>query len=276
MKEQIKLIQKNSDYKELILKENFEEAKGINTLIFDKKICAEPGQFVMLWLPGIDEKPFSIGFDNPFELTVARRGNFSNYLCDLEIGKKIYVRGPYGNYFEYNKIRENEVLILVAGSYGLVPLRFLLRKYGKKRNIKKYIIYGARTNDLLIKNIPKEENLEIIFTTDDGSFGKKGKVTDALIEILERIYNKFERIHIFTCGNEKMSYAIANICENYENINLRMSLERIMKCGIGICGHCAIGSKLCCSDGSIFGKEITKEKDFGKVWRELDGSEIEL
>ncbi|MCX8166263.1 MAG: dihydroorotate dehydrogenase electron transfer subunit [Candidatus Micrarchaeota archaeon] len=273
--------EKVSNYKRFVVRDKIEEAKDIFTLIFDKNLKSLPGQFVMVWLPGIDEKPFSIGNDNPLELSIAKRGSFSSKLCELEVNQEVFVRGPYGNCFSINDIRANDLLVLVAGSYGLVPLRFLLNYIAKTKkdlfnDIEIVLIYGVRTKEFIMKNLPKSKKVNVVITTDDGSFGMKGRVTDALKDILEKNVHEYTNIHVMTCGNEKMSFAVAKLCENYKNVKLQMSLERIMKCAIGICGHCAIGSKLCCRDGTVFGIEILKENEFGRIWRELDGSETIL
>src|SRR3989338_6477982 len=83
-----------------IVKEN----DAMKTFFLDGKMDYEPGQFVMLWIPGVDEKPFSLSYDNPIGITIEKRGKFTEKLFNMKVGGKIGIRGPYGNGF---KIKSN-------------------------------------------------------------------------------------------------------------------------------------------------------------------------
>jgi len=133
------------------------------------KLDIEPGQFLMIWVPGIDEKPFTVSYkdDKKFAVTVQKVGPFTKAMFKLSIGDKIGFRGPFGNGYSV----ENPA-IMVGGGCGMAELTIL---YHKLKN--PIVIYGARTKDLLVfRNMFKDA----ICTTDDGSFGFKGLCTEKL------------------------------------------------------------------------------------------------
>jgi len=230
----------------------------VTTLTFDLPLSnAEPGQFVMLWLPGMDEKPYGVAGTSPLRIAVGARGNFSNKLCSMKKGDRVWLRGPYGRGFELKGKR----ILLVGGGYGFGPLRFLADE-AKKKKIAAVAICGARNSGLLMK----EASCKTIFTTDDGSAGTKGNVLVAMKELLKK--EKFDTV--YTCGPERMMSAVAYAAKE-AGADCQLLLERYMKCGIGICGHCCCGDKLVCIDGPMFGLEILKNPEFCKVWRTKTG-----
>ncbi len=235
------------------------EAEDITTLEFSVGLTSLPGQFVMLWLPSVGEKPFSIESPSPLRLTIKKRGQFTSQLLSLSVGSKVYIRGPYGNSFD---ISGSKNICIVGGGYGLAPLRFLVRE-AKKQKKKIVAVQGARTKDLLIKS----PECRTFITTDDGSAGKKGTVLDVLPEVVDL----FRIDLVCACGPEQMLKAIGDFCVS-RGMKCQLSVERYMKCGIGICGHCSIGKYLCCRDGPVFSEEILKEPEFGKLWREKNGT----
>lgn len=238
------------------------ENKIVTTFTFDMKLNATPGQFVMLWLPGFGEKPFSIAGNSPLKISVGARGPFSNKLCSLKIGGKAWLRGPYGRGFEL----KGKKILLVGGGYGFAPLRFLADE-AKKKKISATAICGARSRDLLMK----PASCKTIFTTDDGSFGAKGNVLAAMEQLLAK--EKFSTV--YTCGPEKMMGAVARLAKK-NKADCQLLLERFMKCGIGICGHCACGGKLVCFDGPRFGYEILDNPEFEKTWRDKTGKKVSI
>ena len=230
----------------------------VTTLTFDLALeNVQPGQFVMLWLPGMDEKPYGVAGISPLRISVGARGAFSKKLCSMKKGDKVWLRGPYGHGFELKGKRA----LLVGGGYGFGPLRFLAEE-AKKRKIPAIAICGARSKGLLMKSAA----CKTIFTTDDGSAGAKGNVLVAMKELLKK--EKFDTI--YTCGPERMMSAVAYEAKAHK-ADCQLLLERYMKCGIGICGHCCCGDRLVCIDGPMFGLEILSNPEFCKVWRTKTG-----
>lgn len=234
----------------------------VKTLTLGIKMAATPGQFVMLWLPGFGEKPFSLAGASPLTISVGARGPFSNRLCSLKKGGKVWVRGPYGRGFELS----GKKILLVGGGYGFAPLRFLASEAAKKK-ISATAVCGARSKGLLMKPAV----CKTIFTTDDGSFGIKGNVLEAMGQLLAK--EKFDTV--YTCGPEKMMGAVARLAKKHRS-GCQLLLERYMKCGIGVCGHCACGDRLVCFDGPRFGYEMLDNPEFGKIWRDKTGKKAPI
>ncbi len=242
-----------------------EEADGIKTIFLDISMKARPGQFIMLWLPRIDEKPFAVSYAAKGEIgiTVAAVGPFSEKLSLMRAGEKIGVRGPYGR--PYTLAKGN--LVMIGGGYGSASLAMLAEEAARKMTRVKFIL-GARSKSRLvyverIKRLIGEENL--IITTDDGSAGRKGLVTDALKEMIAR--EKIDKI--YACGPDRMLKAVASVGHE-AGIPGEISMERYMKCGYGLCGHCCvdpIGIRLCVEGPVIDFETAVKINELGEYHR---------
>jgi len=250
------------------IKEIIRETPKSVSLILDGEINSKPGQFVMLWLPGIDEKPFAISdiTNDEFRITIEEKGNFTKEISKIKPGTEVGIRGPYGHGFE---IKNNS--IIVAGGLGIAPLYQLIKEV--KNSI---IIQGAKSKKFLLyqENILKileKNNNKIIYCTDDGSFGLHSFTTD----ILKRLINKKTK-EIITCGPEIMIKKVFEIAEK-NKINCQASLERFMRCGFGICGACVCGNQLVCQDGPVFNSaKLRKIKDFGTSAKLKSGKKVKL
>jgi dihydroorotate dehydrogenase electron transfer subunit len=242
------------------IKKIVEENPKVKTFFLDTKIDAKPGQFLMVYVKDIDEKPFSFSsVGNEIAITVEKKGEFTTVMFALKAGDKVGIRGPYGNGFS-NK----ENALFVAGGLGLAPLTPLIKQIKDPT-----VIYGAKTKELFIfKNQIKNYHI----CTDDGSAGKKGFTTELLKELIKK--KKYDIV--YACGPEVMMKGVFDICEK-ENIPCELSLERYMKCGFGLCGQCAIDDMCVCKDGPIFSSEkIRKFTEFGKFARLKSGKLVEL
>jgi dihydroorotate dehydrogenase electron transfer subunit len=251
----------------LEIKSIVKENRKTKTLFFYKNINAKPGQFVMVWVPGIDEKPFSISFTNPLGITVVKVGPFTSRLFQMYEGEKLGVRGPYGNGFEL----EGERVCLVGGGSGIVPLALLAEK-AKEDELEVVSIIGAKTKDDLLFIDRLKESSRVIITTDDGSLGRKGFTTDALEDLLKE--ESFDCV--YTCGPETMMKKVFELCEEF-GVECQASLERYMKCGVGICGQCCIDGLRVCKDGPVFNsKQLKNLSEFGVFSRNKSGSKVYL
>jgi len=245
------------------IKKIIDEADNLKTFFFNVEMHFRPGQFVMVWIPGLDEKPFTFSHysNNEAAITVDKKGKFTQKLFEMKVGGKIGIRGPFGNGFI---IQKNP--IVVGGGCGCAPLAPLIEKLENP-----IVIIGAKTkNKLLFKKRFSKYDLKI--ATDDGSEGAKGFVT----QILEEILKKSKKYTVYTCGPEIMMKTVFEICEKY-NVECEASLERFMKCGVGICGACACGEYLVCKDGPVFNSErLRKLKDFGRFIMLKSGKRVSL
>ncbi|MEX0656728.1 MAG: dihydroorotate dehydrogenase electron transfer subunit [Nitrosopumilaceae archaeon] len=247
-----------------------DETPTVRTLVFSDDLLSTvlPGQFAMVWIPGVNELPMSVMISQEkgkAAFTVRKHGMASTALYNLDAGKLIGVRGPYGNHFD---IKEGK-LLLVGGGTGLVPLLRLLKFIKTTDNVT--VLIGAKTkNEVFFENLANEllvkNNHKVIVTTEDGTYGKKGFVTEIMEELLQTTFNA-----VYTCGPELMMYKVVQLVAS-KGIFVQASLERMMKCGIGICGSCCVGEDLVCRDGTIFdGKHLLANNEFGHSHRNKAG-----
>lgn len=258
-----------------------EEAKGISTVFLSPKEHERwesmvPGQFLMVWIPGVDEVPMSVSYllSAPFRLgiTVQDIGEATSAICALEEGDKVGIRGPYGNGFDIPPTADIDTLIGVSGGVGGAST-VLAMEEARKRGLEIVNLVGARTGDLLLfEKRWKYISSRSRFSTDDGTAGEKGFTTDMLKDELEKLDRKVrERTMVFTCGPEAMMSEVLQILEEYR-VRGQFSLERYMKCGIGVCDSCSISGKRVCMDGPVFTNEQIKGmKEFGKRQRDRSG-----
>ena len=169
-----------------------QEAKEQKSFFFKHNLQCKPGQFVMVWISGLDEKPMAVSYwkKNEFAFTSKAIGKFTNSLDKLKKGDKVGIRGTYGSCFS---ARQNSVV--VGGGVGMASVSTLIDVL--KNPI---IINGARSKDYLIY-LKRYKNKNMIAATDDGSFGRKGFTTDILDEVLSN--DKKIKI-VYTCGQEMM------------------------------------------------------------------------
>ncbi len=251
------------------------ESKKVKTFSFQAKLAAEPGQFVMLWLPGVDAKPFGIMSQdetgkNGFEITVANVGVFTEKLFRLKKGARAGVQGPFGKQFSIPAKAKR--VALIAGGFGAAPLAFLAQRLRAKR-VGVVFIEGAKTKSgVILEKRLKRLGVDFRVATDDGSRGFKGYCTKLFEQAVKT--EKFDAV--FACGPELMMTRVVEIC-SARRLPVQFSLERFMKCGYGVCGQCACGSKLVCKDGPVFTlKDIPDLTDFGVARRDASGAKVPL
>ena len=217
---------------------------------------AEPGQFVMIrgdwgfspFLP----RPFSLAAVESGEITLLLRvvGEGSRRLAAVQRGDKIQIHGPLGKPFR--PAADGEHLLLVGGGVGIAPLLFLARRTGRRGGQSVTVLYGGRTRrDLPLATELASAAAQVTFTTEDGSAGETGLVTDAVTSLVGR--TTFDRI--VACGPWPMMAAVARIAAQV-GVACEVSLENMMACGYGVCLGCAVrasggGFVYACSDGPV-------------------------
>ncbi|KKK43732.1 hypothetical protein LCGC14_0996100 [marine sediment metagenome] len=215
-----------------------------------------PGMFVILWLPDYDFLPMSISKveGDLIEITVQQIGDGTKRLFNLNKGDTIGIRGPFGNSWDY---KESSSILIVGGGMGIAALTSLVEQL-KLSNKNIFVSIGAKDKASLIF---AERLMDLIpntmCTTDDGSFGRQCYVTDTIDDIIAE--NSIDLI--ITCGPEVMMAKVQDIAES-KNIKLQVSLERKMKCGVGLCGSCCVGednNTTVCKIGPIFNSEQLKK-----------------
>lgn len=248
------------------------ENPRVKTFTFSDKHCAQakPGQFIMVWIPGVDEVPMSLSTirsDGSCSITVAEVGEATRALHQTKIGETLGIRGPYGNSFTL--ISGN--ILIVGGGTGLAPLLPLAESLAKL-STKIVFALGAKTqNELFFLDKIRTIVSEVYVSTEDGSYRLRGLVTDLAEKILaERKFNM-----IYACGPEEMMRKMLLMAKHYKT-PIQASLERYIRCGIGICGSCCLGEFRICKDGPVFSGEQLKrvENEFGHFKRDADGRKV--
>lgn len=233
-----------------------DESPRVRTLVLDRRMLAEPGQFVMAWLPGVDEKPFSLVRADPVTLTIARVGPFSSAVHRLGIGDRLWLRGPLGRPFILpgtgtpSQFQAEGVirgaLLLAAGGYGVAPLHFLAERV-RALDWEVWVVIGAQTAaEVVLADRFAALGAQVYITTEDGSLGQRGLATDAV----ERLLHQTHFQSLYACGPEPMLEAIEGLARRY-CLPAQLSYERYMRCAFGVCGSCARGGWLVCRDGPI-------------------------
>jgi NAD(P)H-flavin reductase len=228
---------------------------------FRDEYSFKPGQFNMLYLPGIGEVAISISSDpeTPLELlhTIRVAGNVTQAIDRLEVGDQIGVRGPYGSAWPVDAARNRDV-IFVAGGIGLAPLRPAI--YHVIRHRSEYgdvsILSGARTPDDLLFHGEfdawRQHDIEVIPTVDRADESWEGRV-GVVPMLFYSLRPDPDNTIVFTCGPEIMIRFVAYeaMARRIPTDQVYVSLERNMKCAVGFCGHCQYGPFFLCKDGPV-------------------------
>lgn len=223
-----------------------------------------PGQCAMLSLPGVGEALFSITSSPTnkdfIEFSIKKCGCVTDQLHAMEVGQYITIRGPYGRSFPVEGELLGKDLLFIAGGIGLAPLRSVINYVRDKRENygSVQIIYGARSKDDLVdyKEIIDEwmsdEGIEVNLTIDreqEGWDGHVGFVPNYVKEL-----NPDLKKTVLMCGPPVMiKFTLGGLMElGFEKTQIYTTMELRMKCGVGKCGRCNIGSKYVCKDGPVF------------------------
>lgn len=225
---------------------------------FETAVDAQPGQFVMAWLPGVGERPFSIAAMDPLGLLVVDVGPFSHAMHQLGVGDRVWIKGPLGNGF----LLKGDAILLVGGGYGSAPL-FPLAKAAAAHNKPVQVCLGARSaTGLLLAKEFSHLGCVVRVSTEDGTQGRQGLVTGVFKESLDA--GRFDTL--YACGPTGMLSALASMCKKYR-LNYQLSWEALMRCGMGLCGSCEVPIALdpslppgwlACFDGPVFAHQFLK------------------
>ncbi|QDU38113.1 Anaerobic sulfite reductase subunit B [Maioricimonas rarisocia] len=222
-----------------------------------------PGQFNMLYLPGVGEVAISISGSpaNRASIphTIREAGNVTRALAGMREGASIGVRGPFGSCWPVVESAGKDVL-LVAGGIGLAPLRPVIYDLLDRRDDfgQLTLLYGTRSPDSLLYAAEYREwqdrGLNVRVTVDRSDTNWKGNVGVVTV-LLDRLpLPRPDATVVMTCGPEVMMwYAIQSALQRgISHESMYVSLERNMNCAIGLCGHCQLGPEFLCKDGPVF------------------------
>lgn len=245
-------------------------ALKINSREIQRTYTFKPGQFNMLYVPGIGEAPISISSaptDHEIMHTIRIAGDVTTCISRLNAGDVIGVRGPFGSSWPLKEIEDRDLMI-IAGGVGIAPLRSVIRHIlmsgrGKRSPSrtpigKKFILYGAKTQkDMIFRDeFPRYMDAFQVFLTvnkaDPEEYwrGEVGLITGLLNKVSFKPLNTV----VFMCGPEVMMQSMTKelILRGVPGEKIFISMERNMNCGMGVCGHCMFGPKFVCKDGPVF------------------------
>lgn len=226
-----------------------------------------PGQFLQLSLPGVGEIPLSYcGSPSPdgcIELCIRHVGHVTVPLRGAAPGDAVGVRGPFGKGFPMPEYTGQD-LLLIAGGLGMAPLRSLLLALLKQQEIcgKVTLLYGARETGLLLfldelLELKKRGVIHLLLSVDHPDYCLNGP-PDCRIALLPALLDQLvidpSRTCAALCGPPVVYPFLVSGLQllGLTDDRIHLSLERRMKCGIGRCGRCAVGTRLCCVDGPVF------------------------
>jgi dihydroorotate dehydrogenase electron transfer subunit len=252
----------------VVVRDRIAEGQGITTLRFPFDTQAQAGQFVMVWIPGVDEVPMSLSYAGPIAgITVKEVGEATRALSALRPGGRIGVRGPYGQGWNLPTGR----LLCVGGGVGMAPLMGAVESINEPSRID--VAIGARNGgEIIFEGRARASSDDVRVTTDDGSYGLKGTV----VALADRMMKEKRYDMVLGCGPEVMNKYLLKACQENQ-VPCQLSLERLMKCGAGLCGSCVIDGRRVCAEGPVFsGEEIDKMTEFGKCKRDDAGLPVKL
>jgi NAD(P)H-flavin reductase len=229
-----------------------------------KTFSHSPGQFVEVTVLGVGEAPISISSPPTrpgiIEICVRKAGLVTSALFELQKGDLIALRGPFGRGFPLDLLKGQD-LLLVAGGLGMAPLRSLLlsvfddrASYGDL-----VLMYGARNpDDILFKYellaLMNRTDIKYLLSVDVDDEGIWRQYIGVVTGLFESVELNHETTFCALCGPPIMyRFVIKELLKrNIPTERIFVSLERMMQCGVGKCGHCAIGEYYCCTNGPVF------------------------
>jgi dihydroorotate dehydrogenase electron transfer subunit len=236
------------------------ETANVRTIRFDLDLNPVPGQYLMVWVRGVDEVPMSISYRNG--ITVQLVGEATRAIFDLEVGDSLGLRGPLGKGFDLI----GERILLVGGGVGAAPLA-LLGEAAYERGMGVTTLLGFRCCEDLIFRRRFERIGDLVITTDDGSEGICGRASAGL-----SCLNLQEFDQVYLCGPEPMIAEVIGRCPGMET-KIQASIDRYFKCGMGICGSCCIDPSGIrpCVEGPVIRADRLAGTEFGKYRRGPSG-----
>ena len=249
----------------VVIREVVDECYDTKTFRFDWEAEARPGQFIMVWVPGVDEIPMSIsGIDGISKsITVKAIGDATRAIHQLRAGDRLRIRGPFGNGFDLSKGE----LLIIGGGVGTAAIMPAVTATGAD------VIIAARSDrDIILDEVAGKHSDNVWIATDDGSRGFHGNAVQLMRErAAEKHYDC-----VVACGPEVMLWFTYKACQEL-GIECQLSLERYMKCGAGVCGCCVMDDSRICRDGPVFdSSKLARLTEFGVSKRDECGRTVKF
>jgi anaerobic sulfite reductase subunit B len=244
--------------------EFFRESPDNFSIVIDFKVKHQPGQFVQVSIPGIGEAPISIcSYSDKFmRLDIREVGSVTHSLSQLREGDNLFVRGPYGKGYPMEQLKGNNIMI-IGGGCGVAPLKGIIDYIDQHRSDYKNVdlFFGYRSvSDVLFKRESPEwkKNYNLMMSVDKLDNPDSMICYDLkegmIIDHMKKVDLKKDNTVAFLCGPPIMIRKIMDLLKEkgFHSDQLFVSTERLMQCGLGICGHCMIHGKYTCLDGPVF------------------------
>ena len=224
-----------------------------------------PGQCAMLSIPGVGEAMFSITSSPTnteyMEFSIKKCGCLTSWLHQMEPGQQITIRGPYGKPFPVDDELKGRDLLFIAGGVGLAPLHSVINYVLDKRDSygKVDVVYGSRSKEDLLdleeiqtRWMDPKNDIDVHLTIDRAQEGWDGHVAFVPTYVKELGFST-DKVAVL-CGPPIMiKFTLAGLQElGFDKTQVYTTMELRMKCGIGKCGRCNIGTKYVCKDGPVF------------------------
>lgn len=255
-----------------------QDTEMVRTYTFEGSLGAKPGQGVMVWVPGVDEVPMSVAYDDGAvtKITFFAVGDTTVELATLGVGDLVGLRGPFGTHFEWTP---GQHIALVAGGYGAAPMYFIAHS-SVHHGCTLEVIVGARSKEhlLYLDAFERLPHVSLHIATDDGSMGRKGYNVEILEDLLKACSPESAVDQIFACGPEMMLKRVSEISHAYQ-VPSQLSLARYMKCGLGLCGNCVVdplGIRLCIEGPVVKNEDCLKITEFGQYFRDDLGKKVPI
>lgn len=262
--------------------EVIDESSDYKTFVFDYPLNARPGQYVMLWLPKVDLKPFSIAWQTPsqFGLTALKIGAYTEKLFQTKAGDLLGILGPYGTSYNFSGSlpadlsadeagKAGKKILIIGGGSGVASVTFLAQK-AREENINVDFVLAAKAKDQLIyEDWLKKLGVNVYHRFQDNGAEHAWDIFQDLAE--KNNYDGF-----YGCGPELLLKKVVDF-SLAKNIFCQVSLERYMKCGLGVCGSCCMDPLgIClCEAGPVVNNHLANQlTEFGKYHRDGAGQKI--
>lgn len=251
------------------IKEIIKESESVKTFIFDWDVGGvTPGQFMMVW-NFEDEKPMSLSHIHPEKdeigISIKKVGDFTQKIHQLEEGDQLGLRGSYGRGFEIVGSR----VLAVGGGIGMAPIAAFAEEAVQRKIEVDLVIAASSKDELLFLDRLDITGINLKLCTDDGSYGFCGFGSDLAIKLLK---NEDYQMMV-SCGPEVLMKKLWDMAYKFK-IPAQFSLERYMKCGIGLCGQCCVddvGWRVCVEGPVFWSDELSLITEFGKYRRDASG-----
>ena len=249
------------------VKEVIQEAINFKTFVLDYSLDSKPGQFLMLWLPGVNSKPFSVAWqkDNEFAISVVEVGNYTKELFKVKKGDKLGFTGPYGTYYD---LEDKKKILVLGGGSGIASVTYLAQRAREKNIEVDFLIAAKEKEQVICEKWLTDQGINVYHRFKDS---KHERAWDIFKELSKNNYDTW-----YACGPELLLKRVVDLSLE-KDVKCQVSLERYMKCGIGVCGSCCVdplGICLCQAGPVVLATFANKISEFGKYYRDGSGAKI--